>query len=393
MAAFTVTQARNIALAAQGLARPQRSGRRDRRHFRALFARLGVLQLDSVNVVVRSHYLPVFARLGPYSRDAFDAYTARSGEVFEYWGHEASLMAMEHYPLLRWRMAAMRPWGRVRALLEEAPGYVDLVHEEIARHGPLTVGELSDPGSRTGPWWGHGRGRVALDWLFARGKITAWRNGSFGRVYDLPERIIPAPLLNASEVPEREAQRRLLELAARHHGIGTAQDLADYYRLHLPTVRPLLEDLAAEGTLHRVEVNGWRHPTYLHPEATRPRLIEGSALLSPFDSLIWERDRTERLFGFRYRIEIYVPAARRTHGYYVLPFLMNGELVARVDVKAHRKDGTLEVRAAHLEDGADASLVAAALADELVAMGRWLGLDDVTVARRGHLAGALRRAL
>ena len=385
--------ARRVALAAQGLHRPRPPGRRDRRHFRRLVADLGVLQLDSVNVVARSHYLPAFARLGPYDHDRLDRYLADGHEVFEYWGHEASVMPSSLHPYLRWRMAAMRPWGRVRSLLEEHPEYVQAVYDELVARGPLTVGQLSDPGSRTGPWWGHGRGRAALDWLFATGRITARRDHRFVRVWDLPERHLPSTILAQDAVPAEEAHEHLLMRAAKHHGVGTAKDLADYYRLNVPRSRPILERLAEAGRLRRVEVEGWRQPAYLHPEATRPRRVSGTALLSPFDSLIWERQRTERLFGFRYRIEIYVPERDRVHGYYVLPYLMDGALVARVDLKARREQSVLAVRAAHVEPGREGRVVAEPLARDLEAMARWLGLDAVTPESRGNLARALRRAL
>jgi uncharacterized protein YcaQ len=383
-------QARRIALAAQGFASPRPVGRIDRRHFRKVIAQVGVLQLDSVNVLQRSHYLPMWSRLGSYSIEALDDYTAHSGEMFEYWGHVASLLPVELYPLLRWRMDAIEAGPRTLQIIREHPEYIDMVYDEIAVHGPLTVSDLSDPGARTGPWWGHGKGKIALDWLFSKGKIASYRNGNFGRLYDLPERVIPAEHLDAPKVQRLEAFRRLLLLSARHHGVGTAADLADYYRLHLPTARGVLAELSSAGELEEVEVEGWSHTAYLHPAAHLPRRATGTALLTPFDSLIWERDRIARLFGFFYRIEIYVPERDRVYGYYVLPFLMDGELVARVDLKADRKDGRLLVQAAHLEPERDPNRVAGALAVELEAMGRWLGLAEVAVSQRGNLAGSLR---
>jgi uncharacterized protein YcaQ len=382
-------QARRIALAAQGLAEPRPGGRIDRRHFRRVLGRIGVLQLDSVNVLQRSHYLPVWSRLGAYSIDSLDRFTARSGEMYEYWGHVASLLPVARYPLFRWRMDATTPGPRVQRVIEDHPDYIEMVFDEIARHGPLTVSDLSDPGARTGPWWGHGKGKTALDWLFSKGRIAAYRNGNFGRLYDLPDRVIAAEYLKAPAPDRIDAFRELLLLAARHHGVGTATDLGDYYRLHMPLVRSLLEELANAKALHRVEVAGWDQPAYLHPEARLPRRTAGAALLSPFDSLIWERDRTERIFGFHYRIEIYVPAPQRVYGYYVLPFLLDGELVGRVDLKADRKTGTLVARGVYHEKGRDPRRVATALADELVGMCEWLGLGAVRVERNGNLAGEL----
>lgn len=385
-------QARRIALAAQGFADPRPAGRVDRRHFRRVFDRIGLLQLDSVNVLQRSHYLPMWSRLGPYSTDALDQFTASSGEIFEYWGHEASLLPVARYPLFRWRMEELEPWRRVQGVIGGSPGYVEAVQDEIAAHGPLTVSDLADPGDRTGPWWGHGKGKTALDWLFAKGRITAYRNGSFGRLYDIPERVIPVEYLEAPAASKLEAFRELLLLGARHHGVGTATDLADYYRLHRPTARAVVDEMAAAGEIEEVVVEGWKHAAYLHPEAKLPRRISGAALLSPFDPVVWERDRTERLFGFRYRIEIYVPQPKRVYGYYVLPFLIDGELVGRVDLKSDRKEGVLLVQGAYCEDGRDPDVVAARLAPELAAMSEWLGLGEVSVNARGNLATTLRAA-
>ncbi len=386
-------RARRMALAAQGFTAARPQGAVDRRHFRRIFRTIGLLQLDSVNVLERSHYLPVLARLGPYERRRLDAFTTDPKEVFEYWGHEASLLPVETYPLWRFRMQGMRPGRRVQSLEQEHPGYIESVYEEIAAHGPMTASDLADPGMRTGPWWGYGRGKIALEWLFATGRIAAWRNGSFGRVYDLPERVIPAHIREIPGPDREEAYRTLLVKAAAHHGIGTSADLIDYYRLHGPTARPLLETLADEGSLVRCEVEGWRGPVYAHPQARTPRRTANAALLSPFDPLVWHRERAERIFGFRYRIEIYVPKPQRIHGYYVLPFLLDDHLVARVDLKAERRNGVLAVRSAFVEDGQDPRRVAEALAIELVAMARWLGLGVVTVANRGSLATQLRAAM
>lgn len=385
--------ARRIALAAQGFATGRPQGRIDIRHFRRVMADVGVLQLDSVNVLSRSHYLPMLSRLGPYDRDALDRYTAASGEIYEYWGHAASLLPADRYRLFRWRMDAFEPWGRIRSLETEHPGYIETVYDEIALRGPITVARLSDPGARTGPWWGHGRGRVALDWLFACGRINAYRDHRFGRVYDLPQRVIRAEYLSAPAANREEAYRELLVLAAGHHGIGTAKDLTDYYRLKVPLARPILAELLASGELIAADVPGWSQQAYLHPDASQPRRVRGAALLSPFDSLIWERDRTERVFGFHYRIEIYVPEPDRIHGYYVLPFLLDGELVGRVDLKADRAAGRLWVRGSFVEEQSDPTMVARALATELQAMADWLDLGDVAVEERGNLATQLRASL
>ncbi|MDJ0959189.1 MAG: crosslink repair DNA glycosylase YcaQ family protein [Acidimicrobiia bacterium] len=393
MVQIPLAAARRIALGAQGLARLPESGRRDRRHFRKLFREIGLLQLDSVNVLTRSHYLPGFARLGSYDRAALDDYTSHSGEVFEYWGHVASLMPVHLYPVFQWRRRGMAASSWARDFEDEHPGYLDTVYEEIATHGPLSVSELSDPGSRTGPWWGHGRGRRALDRLFLSGRIAAIRDHRFGRIYDIPERLISREHREAPAPAKPEAYRILLELSARHHGIGTAHDLADYYRLKVSHARPILSEMVRAGELDEVEVPGWKGPVYLHPEAVRPRHVAGAALLTPFDPIVWERARAERLFGFHYRIEIYVPKPKRVYGYYVLPFLLDGELVARVDLKSHRDRGVLEVRGAFVEDGRDKQRVSTALAERLQAMSEWLDLGQVTVDSHGDLATALRRAI
>jgi len=390
---LSVGQARRIALAAQGFAVPRPTGRIDVRHFRRVLGHVGLLQLDSVNVLERSHYLPVFSRLGSYDRRAFDRWTATSGELFEYWGHEASLIPVAHYPVFRFRMDEMQPWGSVQRLLEEQPGYVDRVLDEVGRRGPLTVSDLDDPGERGGSWWGHAPGKHALEWLFASGRVAATRTSSFGRLYDLPERVLPEWALRAPGHGREQAYRRLLVDATRHHGVGTAADLADYFRLHVPTARTVLAELADAGLVEPVSVEGWRQQAYLATAATIPRRSTGAALLSPFDSLVWNRARVERLFGFRYRIEIYVPRGRRVHGYYVLPFLLDGDLVARVDLKADRKHRLLLVQAAHLEPRRDAVTVAAALGTELRRMAQWIGLDDVVAADRGDLAATLQRSL
>ncbi len=389
---MTNDQARRIALAAQGFARPRPIGRIDVRHFRRVLNHVGLLQLDSVNVLERSHYLPMFSRLGPYDRAVLDRWTTSSGEIFEYWGHEASLIPVDRYSTFRFRMGEMKPWGSVRRLLDERPGYIENILEQVAIRGPLTVADLDDAGERGGPWWGYAPGKHALEWLFASGRVTAYRSPTFGRRYDLPQRVVPAAVIAESPSDQAEAYRTLLVDAARHHGVGTVADLADYHRLHKPTARPILEDLAVEGALVPVAVAGWRHPAYLHPDAVIPRRATGTALLSPFDSLVWNRDRVERMFGFRYRIEIYVPKPQRQYGYYVLPFLLDGDLVARVDLKADRKGRRLLVQTAHLEPGHEASRVVPPLTKELRAMAAWLGLDEVVIVDRGDLASSLRIA-
>ena len=352
--------------------------------------RMGILQLDSVNVLCRSHYLPVLARLGPYDRAKLDQLLYRSGEYWEYLTHEASITAQELHPHMRWRMEQLR-WKRGRSLEERAPQYVAAVLDEVRTNGPLSVKDLSDPGSRTGPWWGQSKGKVALEHLYVSGRLAiAGRDHMFVTHYDDPDRVIRPEILASPAVEEQEAKRNLLGLAARSLGVATMTDLADYVRLTNPVARPLVADMAASGELEYVEVEGWNEPGLLHPEAKRPRSVPGRALLSPFDPVVWCRDRADRLFGFRYRIEIYVPEPKRVYGYYVLPFLLDGELVARVDLKADRKAGRLLVRGSFAEDGVDNQRVATELWGSLVEMATWLGLDEgVAVEPNGDLARPL----
>ncbi len=348
------------------------------------------MQIDSVNVAVRAHYMPLFSRAGPYDPDLLDDHAYRRREAFEYWGHEASYLPSDHFPLLRYRMEAMRPWHRIRALMEEHPEYLDQVMQEVIDFGPITVSDLADPGKRTGPWWGYGKGKIALEWLFASGKVAIADRRNFTRFYDLPERVLPVDVLDAEVPSPEEAQRRLLMLAADATGVATAADLADYYRIRMPVARQRIEELIDVGALVEVSVAGWTKPAYMAPRTSIPRSIDARALLSPFDSLIWFRERTERLFDFHYRIEIYVPEPKRTYGYYVYPFLLGDELVARVDLKADRQAGNLLVRGSYLEDGRDPHFVSGQLAEELRLMAAWLGLDDVVVEARGDLSPILR---
>ena len=386
-------EARRIALAAQGFADRPPAGRIDSRHFDRLLDRVKVVQLDSVNVAVRTHYMPAFSRLGPYPRERLDAYAYRLRRLFEAWGHVASLLPVEHYPLLRHRMEEAQSRS-VRSFGRERRAYVEAIRGEVAERGPLAVSDLRDQGSGgSGPWWGRSDGKLALEWLFATGRLAASRRGNFTRVYDLAERVIPPEVLAAPAPATRDAQRELLRLAARACGIGDAGDLADYYRIRVPQARPLLRELVEEGEVLEASVEGWSRPAFLHRDARMPRRIEASALLSPFDSLIWRRERTERLFAFRYRIEIYVPEPERQYGYYVFPFLTGDTLAARVDLKADRARGALLVRGAYLEAGCDAGAVADELATNLQAMAAWLALGEVDVGRRGNLATPLRRTV
>jgi uncharacterized protein YcaQ len=386
--------ARRIALGAQGLVDepPTERAAVDRSHVRRVFRKVGVVQLDSVNVVARAHELTFHARLHHHDR-SLPWRLQQDGEVFEYWGHEASLVPVEYQPLLRWRMAAAHEgaWSGLLRLAREQPHYVDGVLEEVRARGPLTPAELSDPGGRTSAWWGWNQGKQALEYLFWTGQVTARRRyPSFERVYDLPERMIPADVLALPTPAPEDARRELLALAGRFVGVGTANDLADYFRLNKVAARPLLADLDEDGRLVEADVEGWPQPAYLDPGARQPRRARGRALVAPFDSLVWYRERTERLFGFRLRVELYTPAAKRVHGYYVLPFLLGDRLVARVDLKADRKAGVLRTLATWGEDGIDERTVCVELRRALRHLAEWLGLDDVEIVARGDLGPTLR---
>ncbi|MGH8990723.1 MAG: winged helix-turn-helix domain-containing protein [Acidimicrobiia bacterium] len=383
-----------MALVAQGFGAPRPTGRTDVRHARKGLAAVGLIQIDSVNVLARSHELPLFSRLGPHPRDLIPDLAYRRRELFEYWAHEASLVPVALHPFLRWRMAraAGEAWGRMRGIQQDQPALVKAVVDEVAARGPLPARELDNPpGARRsgGPWWGWGDVKTALEWLFWSGELAAaGRTRSFERIYDLTERVLPADVLAVPTPAEPDAQRELLRFAAARLGVGTAGDVADYFRIRRPEAAPRLAELVEEGVLAPVQVEGWPKPGFLDPAAaaTRRRRPRPRALLSPFDSLVWERSRVERLFGMRLRLEVYTPAERRIHGYYVLPFLLGEHLVARVDLKADRQSSVLRVLGAHGEPPHDPAVTAPALAAELDDLARFLGLERVGVERRGDLA-------
>jgi uncharacterized protein len=396
MIELSALEARRIAIAAQGLASP-RPARVTRRELAALVDRLGVLQLDSVNVLARSHYLVAFSRLGAYDRAALDALSHEGPRaLFEYWGHEASLLPVAMHPIMRWRMARARDeaWRGVRAIARRT-AFVERVRAAVAEHGPVCAGDITVPRARRGEggWWGWSEIKTAVEWLFWSGAVTTAARRRFERLYDLPERVLPAAVVTAATPSEHDAHRALVERAARALGVATERDLGEYYRLRTEPVRRAVADLVTAGTLERVAVAGWRKPGYLHAGARAPASCERAALLSPFDSLIWNRERTERLFGMRYRIELYTPAPERVYGYYVLPFLLGDELVGRVDLKADRAGGRLLVHAAHAHGERPRAQITAALAQELRILADWLGLPRIAVARKGELARGLARTV
>ncbi len=383
-------QARRIALAAQGFADPRPTGRVDRRHLRRVLDRIGLIQIDSVNVLVRSQELALFARLGPHPRTLIDDAT-RDGELFEYWVHEASLVPTDQYHLYRWRMREPYPWPGFRRRVQRQGDYIEQVYQRVVDEGPLVASDLKARVGKKGTWWDHDDGKTALEALFYLGRITARRRPhDFARVYHLKERTIPAEALARPALPEHEARKELLVLAAKYHGVGTLQDLADYHRLGLTLCKQALAELVEEGRLLPVIVQEWDRPAYLHPEARVPRRIRARALLSPFDPVVWNRDRALRMFGFHYRIEIYTPPPKRQYGYYVLPFLLGDELVGRVDLKADRANRALLVQSAWAEPGVNERELAAELMEELHLMASWLELDRIEVTGRGQLGPSLQ---
>jgi uncharacterized protein YcaQ len=384
-------EAKRIALAAQGFSDPRPTGRVDRRHLRRVLDRIGLLQIDSVNVLVRSQELPLFARLGPHPRSLIDD-AMRDGELFEYWVHEASLVPISQYHLYRWRMREPFPWPGFRRRVQQQGEYIEQVYQRVVDEGPLVASDLKARVGKKGTWWDHDDGKTALEALFYLGRITARRRPhDFARVYDLPERMIPVEALTRPVLSEHEARKELLVLAAKYHGIGTLQDLADYHRLMPTACKGPLAELVEEGRLLPATVREWDRPAYLHPAARLPRRIGARALLSPFDPVVWTRGRALRMFDFHYRIEIYTPIPKRQYGYYVLPFLLGDELVGRVDLKADRANRALLVQSAWAEPRVDEREVAAELMEELRLMAFWLELDRIEVTGRGDLGPRLQR--
>jgi uncharacterized protein YcaQ len=403
---LTLAAARRVAVAAQGFAEPKPAGPVTRSHLRRLVSRIQVLQLDSVSVAVRAHYAPVFSRLGPYDRNILEraawSHSARSPRLLvEYWAHEAALMAVEDWPLLRWRMREYTDgrWGK--EIVRKNRQLAEDVVAAVAELGPSTAGQIeahleSEPRGRKGPWWDRSDTKWVAEALFASGVLTTATRVGFARHYDLTERVLPSEVFGR-QVDDDVAVRELVLRAATALGVATETDIRDYFRLGAKQAKPVIADLVAEGELEPVEVEGWSAPAYLRAGQIVPRVDRGTALLCPFDPLIFFRPRVERLFDFHYRIEIYVPEPKRQFGYYVWPLLLDGQLVGRVDLKAERTrpDGSTALHAlgAFTEPGADRMRVAHAMAGELRSMASWLELDDVIVGQRGDLARELARAL
>jgi len=397
---FSLKEARRLALAAQGFGGRQPRVELTAMHVRRLIERLGVLQIDSVNALVRSHYLPLFSRLGDYSQELLDQAAWSSGRqrtLFEYWGHEASLLPLGMYPLLRWRMRrAANGEGIYQQLARfgrEQQAVIQRVLSAVREQGPLGAGSLSTREVRAGPWWDWSAEKRALEWLFAAGEVTVAGRRGFERLYDLPERVLPVALLNCPEPDVADAQRGLLRHAAQALGVATEKDLRDYYRLDAADSRVRLAELVEAGELLEAQVEGWRQPAYCLGEPRIPRKVKASALLSPFDSLIWERARTERLFNLHYRLEIYTPQHKRVFGYYVLPFLYNERLAARVDLRAERARSRLAVHGVYEEEEGLDEAGFDSLAANLRNLADWLGLMTIQLNCPSASAARLKPAL
>jgi uncharacterized protein len=406
---LSLPEARRLAIAAQGLAAPRPSAP-SAAHLRRLAAKVHAFQIDSVNVLVRAHYVPAFARLGPYAMGDLDALAYGKRELFEYWGHAASLLPIALYPLVRYRMRGDLAWEHMRSAGGAATARV---YAEVAERGPLTTAELSAPGRKSGKWWGWAPGKIALERLYDAGLLAIAGRRGFERRYDLAERVIPRAALDAPVPPREEAMKRLICLAAHACGVGTYRDVTGYLEIDgwrdrrleagpwwqrtngrvKPVGRRLVTELVEEGRLLPVQVDGWTEHAYLHPHQRVPRAVAARAIVTPFDSLVWERSRIDRLFGMKYTIELYTPPEKRVYGYYVCPFLLGDTLVGRCDLKADRQRGVLAVQGAHVEAGQDPRRVAPELAAELGHMRTWLDLDRIEVAGRGDLGPALARCV
>ncbi len=396
-------EARRIALAAQQFGSGKRSTLRTPRGVADLVRQLGVVQIDSVNVLVRSHYLPLFSRRGHYDRQLLEraAYGEHTRSLFEYWGHEASFLPIEYWPLFQWRMEQARrgegTWGRLRRYATEHRDLVAAVRSELHERGALGAGELTGAERagverERGGWWGWSQSKEILEWLFWTGEVTTASRRHFERLYDLTERVIPAQILSTPTPAKEAAQRQLMTIAASALGVATARDLRDYFRLSVADSTARLSELVETQILEPVAVQGWAQQGYLYTKAHRPRHAPATALLSPFDSLIWERERTQRLFDFHYRLEIYTPSHRRIHGYYVLPLLLGERIVARVDLKSDRANGRLLVKDGSAEAGVDPVAIVEPLAQQLRSLANWLGLAKFAVtSRRGPLMKLLKQ--
>ncbi len=376
---LTIVEARSLALAAQGFDKPRSKSKSSTADAVEVIKKLGVIQIDSVNVLVRSQELPLFARLGDHDRNAINKATAQS-KIFEYWGHEAAILPVEIQPLFRWKMNAARTgkikhWG-LTSFYADNKAFVKRILKHVEANGPVTARELSTRTTKKSSWWDWDEAKSALEYLFLTGQLMSCGRGSdFARIYDITERVLPAKIVNTPTPTENEARKQLLVRAAKAQGVATLTDLADYYRQKTAVIKPLVNELVEQGDLREVTVDTWVEKAFVHQSAKPPKKLYATALLSPFDSLVWCRPRNERLFDFHYRIEIYTPKEKRKFGYYVLPFMMNGELVGRVDLKADRANAKLLVQSVHTEKGIKRASINGALTKELRALANWLQLN------------------
>jgi uncharacterized protein YcaQ len=408
---LSLPEARRLAVASQGFG--PRPAKPTIAHVRKLAARVHAFQIDSVNVLARAHYVPAFARLGPYRMESLDTLAYRKRELFEYWGHAACLLPISLYPLMRYRMHPEETRTFVRS---KRGTYVAQVYSDVAERGPIAASELSNPGKRSGNWWSWGAGKAAIEYLYDSGLVAIAGRRGFERLYDLAERVIPPTALAAPAPPREESMKQLICLAAKACGVGTFGDITGYFKTDgwhdrvatepwwerkkgtnlgraKPVAKRLVAELVEEGRLLPAHVDGWTEPAYLAPGVRVPRAVHARALVTPFDSLVWDRKRIDRLFGMKYTIELYTPEPKRVYGYYVFPFLLGEKLVARCDLKADRQRKVLMVQSAFLERGQNVRNVVPELAGELRQMQAWLELDGIEVASRGDLAPKLRRSL
>jgi uncharacterized protein YcaQ len=394
---LSIEQARRIALFAQGFVGKEKPAKPNWATIEKTVDRLHLLQIDSVNVLARSHYLPLFSRLGNYDRALLDKRSLESTNrtLFECWAHEASFVPLKLHPLMRWRMERAKQglgvYKGIAAFAKDERKFLNETLAHIRNNGPVRASEIPGAGKSAGGWWGWSKGKLALEVLFTQGLITASSRLSFERFYDVTERVIPSDVLDKPLVAQADAQRLLIGKAAEALGVGTEFDFRDYFRLPVECAHKAFLENVEDGTLVPVSVEGWKKPAFMHRNAKVPKAAGGNALLTPFDPVVWYRDRTERLFNFHYRLEFYTPAPKRKYGYYVLPFLMGSGIAGRFCVKADREGNTLRVNASHMEKGCDAAEVSESVAGELAVMAQWLDLADVEVVKKGNLAGVLKK--
>jgi uncharacterized protein len=395
---ISIGEARRIALHAQGFQGQSRDVKPTWAKISRTVDQLHLLQIDSVNVLVRSHYLPLYARLGDYDRAALDkrCFENQHRKFFECWAHEASFVPLELHPLMRWRMERAKRGDGIYAHMDrfgkENAAFLKSTLKHIHQTGPIRSAEVPGGGKSQGNWWGWSKGKLALETLFDQGLVTASTRQSFERIYDVPERVIPLDVLNLPTPSEAESFGSLIEKSAIALGIATEKDLRDYFRLPIAEARKAIAETLEAGILRAVTVEGWKQQAYLHVDAKLPKKAGATALLSPFDPLVWNRERAERLFNFHYRIELYTPENKRKFGYYVLPMLYEDKLVGRFCLKADRATSTLRVNASHHEDGIEPSQIVDATRNEIQKMATWLGLEHIKIANKGNLATRLRQA-